>query len=97
MWGDFHVEYAPQDGEHRFWVTGANRIPVTGAVTGTLKDGNTVLPLTLDTSGMLSAKAEGAGTRPVLVEITTGAQSFSLGFNAAGAGAMPPMEGMQGH
>jgi len=84
MWGDYHLEYAPDWGTHRVWVSDAKRVPVTTAVTGSLKDGDTVVPLTFDAAtGMLSGAAEGAGTRPVMVDVKVGETSFSLGFNAA--------------
>ncbi|MDP2309706.1 MAG: hypothetical protein Q8P18_27040 [Pseudomonadota bacterium] len=85
MWGDYHLEYAPQDDEHRVWVTDAKRAQVTG-VSGSLKDGDTVVPLTFDpATGVLSGKLEGAGTRPVMVDVKVGETSFSLGFNPAAA------------
>ena len=83
MWGDFHVEYLAKDGVHRFWVTDAKREVVTMPVSGKLRDGDQELPLTAEAgTGMLSAAAPGAGTRPVTVEIQAGEASFSLGFNA---------------
>ncbi len=86
MWGDYHLEYAPKDGEHRVWVTDAKRAAVTGAVSGSLKDGDTVVPLTFDpATGLLAGKGEGAGTRPVTVDVKVGETSFSLGFNAPSA------------
>lgn len=95
MWGDYHLEYAPKDGEHRVWISDAKRVPVTAAVSGSLKDGETVVPLTFDpATGMLSGKAEGAGTRPVMVDVKVGETSFSLGFNAVGAA---PAAGGDGH
>lgn len=87
MWGDYHVEYAPKDGEHRVWVSDAKRVPVTTNVSGSLKDGDTVVPLTFDpATGVLSGKAEGAGTRPVMVDVKVGEAGFSLAFGPAGAG-----------
>ncbi|MDP2317191.1 MAG: hypothetical protein Q8P41_30170 [Pseudomonadota bacterium] len=89
MWGDYHLEYAPKDGEHRVWVTDAKRAQVTG-VTGSLKDGDTVVPLTFDpAAGVLSGKHDGAGTRPVMVDVKVGETSFSLGFNPAAGEAAP--------
>ncbi len=88
MWRDYHVEYAAKDGEYRFWLTDAKRVAVAAAASGSVKDGETVLPLTFDAAtGMLSAKAEGAGSRPVTVDVKVGEESFSLGFNAGGASA----------
>ncbi|MBA2322103.1 MAG: hypothetical protein H0V89_13235 [Deltaproteobacteria bacterium] len=89
MRGNWHVEYAPKAGEYRLWLTGEHRAGVTETVTATLKDGDRVLPLALDrATGMLSAKAEGAGTRPVTVEMKVGETPFTLGFepNAPAAG-----------
>lgn len=89
MWGDYHLEYAPKDGEHRVWVTDANRVAVTG-VTGSLKDGDTVVPLTFDAAtGVLSGKANGAGSRPVMVDVKVGETSFSLGFDSAATAPAP--------
>lgn len=92
MRGNWHVEYAPQAGEHRLWLTGEHRAAVTEPVTGSVKDGDRVLPLALEpATGMLSAKADGAGTRPVTVEMTVGATTFTLDFEpsapAGGHGA----------
>ena len=94
MWGNHHLEYAPEGDAYRVWVTDAHRAAVTQGVSGSLKDGDTVVPLSLDpTTGMLSAVGAGAGTRPVMVDVTIGDASFSLGFNAAlpapGVGSMP--------
>jgi hypothetical protein len=81
MWRDFHLEYAPRDGEHRVYVTDAKRLPVSLGVSGSLKDGDATLPLTFDpATGMLSGKAPGAGSRKVLVEVKVGDVAFSLGF-----------------
>lgn len=92
MWGDYHLEYAPSDGEHRVWVTDANRVKVAG-VTGSLKDGDTVVPLSFDeAAGVLSGKNAGAGSRPVMVDVKVGETSFSLGFNAVVEPA-PPAHG----
>ena len=85
MWGDHHLEYAPKDGEYQVWVSDEHRNPVSGPITGAVKDGDSLIPLTQDESGMLSAKGEGAGTRPVTVDIKFGETSFSLGFNAVEA------------
>jgi hypothetical protein len=83
MWGDYHLEYAPKDDEYRVWVTDEHRAAITGDVKGSLKDGETVVPLTFDTgTGMLSGKGAGAGSRPVMVSVSVGEKSFDLGFNA---------------
>ncbi|MFZ5477612.1 MAG: hypothetical protein ACOZNI_12620 [Myxococcota bacterium] len=85
MWGDYHVEYAPKDGEYRFYMTDAKRQSVTTDVTGSVKDGDKTIPLELDAAtGMLHGKGEGAGTRPVMLEAKVGDKAFSLGFDAAG-------------
>ena len=94
MWGDFHLEYLGKDDEHRVWVTSARRLPVTQAVSGSLKDGDTVVPLTFDAAtGMLSGKAPGAGSRAVLVDVKVGESSFSVAFNAV----EKPAGGAEGH
>jgi hypothetical protein len=85
MSDDHHVEYVGGAGEYRFWVTNATREAITSGVSGTVKVGETTLPLTPDNAtGLLSAKGEGAGTQPVLVEVTADGTTFSLGFNAMG-------------
>lgn len=86
MYGDHHLEYLAADGEYRVWVTNANREAITTGVKGSLKDGDTVVPLTADdTQGLLIGHGDGAGTRPVMVEVTADGQTFSLGFNAVPA------------
>lgn len=82
MWGPYHVEYAPADGEYRFYVTGATRTVLTEAVSGTVTDGTAELPLAYDAAtGLLSAKAEGAGARPVKVNLHVGDNAFSYPFD----------------
>ncbi len=83
MWGDHHVEYAPKDGEYRFWITDEKRNPVTGALSGSVKDGDKVVPLVAGADAMLTAKGDGAGTRPVMLSVTTEGTSFDLSFNPA--------------
>ena len=86
MYGDHHVEYLAAGGEYRVWVTTANREPITTGVKGSLKDGDTTVPLTPDDGqGLLVGHGDGAGTRPVMVEVTADGQTFSLGFNAVPA------------
>lgn len=88
MWANYHVEYVGTEGEHRFWITDANRLTLKDGFTATMKDGETTLPLTLDPqSGALSAKAEGAGSRPVTIEVKAGETTFSLPFQPTAAGA----------
>lgn len=88
MWGDYHVEYAPKDGEYRFFMSDAKRQAVDTGVSGSVKDGDEVIPLEFDaTNAVLHAKGEGAGTRPVMLDAQVGETSFSLGFNPAGATA----------
>jgi hypothetical protein len=82
MWGDYHVEYAPKDASYRIWLTDAARNPVPGAVTAAVKDGDVTVPLVADPTGMLSGPGEGAGTRPVMIDVKVGETAFSLGFNA---------------
>jgi hypothetical protein len=84
MWGEYHLEYAPKDGEYRVWVTDEHRNPVAGTVTGSVKDGATVTPLGAGPDGALTGKGDGAGTRPVTVDVTVDGKAFSLGFNPAG-------------
>ncbi len=82
MWGDHHVEYVAKDGTYRVWVTDSHRRPVAGVVTGTLKDGDQTLPLAPGSDGSLETKGAGAGTRPVMVDVTVDGTAFSLSFNA---------------
>lgn len=84
MWGAHHVEYVGLNGEYQFWVTDEHRNPIATGLSGSVKDGETTLPLTVDAAGRMSARAEGAGTRPVTVDVTTGSETFSLAFNPAG-------------
>lgn len=87
MWGDHHVEYVGAEGEYKFWVTNATRVPVTSGLSGIVKDGETRIPLVADDpAGLLSAKGDGAGTRPVTVDVTVEGKTFTLGFNPSGAG-----------
>ena len=89
MYGDHHLEYLAANGEYRVWVTNANREPITTGVKGSLKDRDTTVPLTADdAAGLLVGHGEGAGTRPVMVEVTADGQTFSLGFNAVPAGGV---------
>ncbi len=88
MWANYHVEYVGTGSEHRFWITDATRLTLKDGFTATVKDGETTLPLTLDPqTGALSAKAEGAGSRPVSIEVKAGETTFSLPFQAKAAGA----------
>lgn len=82
MWGDFHLEYAAADGAYRVWVTDAHRNPVPGPLLGSVQDGAVKIPMVEGEGGLLSATGEGAGTRPVTVEVTAGGKTFALGFNA---------------
>lgn len=82
MWGDFHLEYAPADGDYRVWVTDAHRNPVPGPLSGWVQDGAVKIPMVEGEGGLLSATGQGAGTRPVTVEVTAGGKTFALGFNA---------------
>lgn len=87
MWGPYHVEYAPTQGEYRFFVSDSKRQTIDKAVSGTVKDGDDTLPLTFDSaSGLLHARGDGAGTRPVTLDVTVGELTFSVGFEAV-AGA----------
>jgi hypothetical protein len=85
MWGDYHLEYAPKDGEYRVWVTDEHRNPVAGTVTASLKDGDRTVPLTADATGALVGKGEGAGSRPVMIDVAANGTSFSLAFEAVSA------------
>ena len=82
MWGDVHVEYVAQDDELRFYISDARRGAVTAGVSGSAKDGDTVVPLVFDAgTGALSEKSSGAGTRPVMLDAKVGESTFSLLFN----------------
>lgn len=88
MYGSHHLEYLAADGEYRVWVTNATREPITTGVKGSLKDGNTTVPLSADDAqGLLVGRGAGAGTRPVVVEVTADGQTFSLAFNVVPASA----------
>lgn len=81
MWGNFHVELLARDGVYRVWVTDASRGPVAGAVSGVVVDGQARLPLVAEPGpGALSAAAEGAGTRPVTVELSVDGLAFTVPF-----------------
>lgn len=41
------------------------------------------IPLVAGEGALLSAPGEGAGGRPVTMDLTVGSQAFSLGFNPA--------------
>lgn len=98
MYGDHHLEYLAADGEYRVWVTNANREAITTGVKGSLKDGDTTVPLTPDDAqGLLVGHGDGAGTRPVMVEVTADGQTFSLGFNAVRAGGPADAAHDHGH
>jgi len=87
MHGDHHLEYLAAGSEYRVWVTNANREAIATGVTGSLKDGDTAVPLTAgDAPGLLVGHGDGAGTRPVMVEVTADGDTFSLGFGATPAG-----------
>lgn len=84
MWGPYHVEYAPAEGEYRFFVSDAKRQTIDKAVSGTVKDGDDTHPLTFDPArGLLHARGDGAGTRPVTLDVTVGELTFSVGFEAS--------------
>jgi hypothetical protein len=85
MWGETHVEYLGANGEYRFWISDERRVAVTDGVSGTVTDAGKATPLAFDSGqGLASARGEGAGTRPVTVELRVGAQAFSLAFNPSG-------------
>lgn len=85
MWGDYHIEYAPAAGEYRFYITGATRAVLNTTVTGTVTDAGAELPLAYDAAtGLLSAKAEGAGSRPVKLNLSIDGHSFSYPFDPRG-------------
>lgn len=86
MFGDHHVEYVGANDEYHFWVTNATREPITTGLSGSVKDGDTTIPLTADNAtGLLTAHGEGAGSRAVMVEVTADGATFSLGFGAVPA------------
>ncbi len=100
MRGNWHVEYVPVDGEYRVWLTDEVRVAVTEGVTASVKDGDKEVPLVLDpATKMLSAKAEGAGTRPVTIQVKVGETAFTVDVPAttgeAGHGEGP--HGAPGH
>lgn len=87
MSGNFHVELATKDDNYSVWVTDAARGPVAGATTAVLVDGDQRLDLATDAStGALTGRAEGAGSRPVTVEVTVDGQPFTVTFTPAAAG-----------
>jgi hypothetical protein len=82
MSGDYHLEYLGKEGVYQVWVSNAARQPVTNVLSGSLKDGDKTITLSKDpTTGMLSASGEGAGTRPVMVEVKVPDKTITLGFN----------------
>lgn len=82
MSGDYHLEYLGKDGVYQVWVSDAARQSVSNVLSGTIKDGDKTLNLSIDpTTGMLSAAGEGAGTRPVMVEVKVPDKTITLGFN----------------
>lgn len=83
MSGNYHVEYVAGKGEYHVWVTDAHRNAVPDPVSAALRDGSANVALSPDATGGFTAKGNGAGTRPVMVDVTAGDQHFSLGFNAA--------------
>lgn len=86
MWGHYHVELLAKDGAYSVWVTDASRNPVTTGLSGVIVDGAQRQVLAADPgTGGLTVKSEGAGTRPVTVEIKVEDQSISLPFQASGA------------
>lgn len=86
MWGHYHVELRAAEGRYRVWVTDAARGPVSAVVTGAIRDGEQSLPLELDApSGALQATAEGAGARPVTVELSIDGQPLALPFQPIAA------------
>ena len=94
MWGHYHVELLAGDGAYSVWVTDASRNPVTSGLSGVVVDGAQRLALAADASGGgFTARAEGAGSRPVTVEITVQDQQISLPFQAAPAAG----DGHAGH
>lgn len=86
MWGHYHVELLAKDGAYSVWVTDASRNPVTSGLSAVVVDGAQRLTLAADASGGgYTARAEGAGSRPVTVEIAVQDQKISLPFQAAGS------------
>ncbi len=84
MSGDYHLEYAASGDAYEVWVSDAMRVAITKDVKGSLVDAGVVVPLTFDpATGLLHGKGAGAGSRPVMVDVTVGEVAFSLGFNAA--------------
>jgi hypothetical protein len=81
MWGDVHLEYAPKDGQHRFFVSDAKRVTITQGVSGSVKDGTVTTPLTFDAAtGLLSAPMAAGQTGDVTAVVTVAGTSFELAF-----------------
>lgn len=98
MWAHYHVELVARDDRYEVWLSDASRSPATGAASGFIVDGSQRIPLTPDPgTGALVATLEGAGSRPVTVEITHGGQTFSLPFEVAQEGASGDGHEHHGH
>ncbi len=81
MWGDYHVEYVKKDGEHRFYMSDAKRVPLSGTVSGSATQGGKDVPLAFDpTAGLLSAKADPAAAGMVMLNAKVDGTEFSLGW-----------------
>lgn len=81
MWGDYHVEYVKKDGEHRFYMSDAKRVPLTGSVSGSATQGGKDVPLVFDAAtGLLAGKADPAAEGMVMLNAKVEGTEFSLGW-----------------
>lgn len=79
--GEVLVEYIGEQDNYQFWFTDPQQVAITSRVSGTVTDGDLVLPLAFEpTQGLLRAQGVGAGTRPVTLEAAVGDRSLTLSF-----------------
>lgn len=99
MAGDVHVEWAPKDAVHRFFVSGADRTETKATVSGTLEVGEQKLPLRWDEgSRALVADAADAGKGPIVVEIAGASPApVRVAFQPASGGGSGHDHGAHGH
>lgn len=99
MAGDVHVEWAPKEGAHRFFISGADRTETKATLSGTLEVGEQKLPLRWDEgSRALVADAADAGKGPIVVEIAGASPApVRVAFQPVGAGASGHDHGAHGH
>lgn len=88
MFGDYHVEWTQVDGQHRFWLTDADRKPAQ-ATAATFTDAGGAGTLSFDPAlGAWVGAAKGGG--PVRVELDSGAVKVQVAFAAKGEGTGHP-------